>query len=85
MATNAEMLEEARTMYAAYVKAEAIVLTGQSYSIKDRTLTRAIQMGASGFLLKRIDEPLLRANRLGLLKSLFEQLNAVADISRLGV
>lgn len=41
MATNAEMLEEARTMYAAYVKAEAIVLTGQSYSIKDRTLTRA--------------------------------------------
>jgi glycyl-tRNA synthetase beta chain len=31
------------------------------------------------------DEPLIRANRLGLLKSLFEQLNAVADISRLAV
>lgn len=41
MATNAEMLAEAQAMYAAYVKAEAIVLTGQSYSIKDRTLTRA--------------------------------------------
>lgn len=32
-----------------------------------------------------VDEPLLRANRLGLLKALFEQLNAVADISRLVV
>lgn len=31
------------------------------------------------------DEPLVRANRLGLLKSLFDQLNAVADISRLAV
>ena len=31
------------------------------------------------------DEPLLRANRLGLLKSLYAQLNAVADISRLAV
>lgn len=41
MATNAEKLAEARAMYEAYVKAEAIVLTGQSYSIKDRTLTRA--------------------------------------------
>jgi glycyl-tRNA synthetase beta chain len=29
------------------------------------------------------DEPLTRANRLGLLKSLFDQLNAVADISKL--
>lgn len=31
------------------------------------------------------DDPALRANRLGLLKSLYEQLNAVADISRLAV
>ena len=31
------------------------------------------------------DEPLVRANRLGLLKALFDQLNAVADISRLAV
>jgi len=31
------------------------------------------------------DEPLVRANRLGLLKSLFDQLNAVADIARLAV
>jgi glycyl-tRNA synthetase beta chain len=31
------------------------------------------------------DEPLVRANRLGLLKSLHEQLNAVADISKLAV
>ncbi len=31
------------------------------------------------------DEPLVRANRLGLLKSLFDQLNAVADISKLAV
>ena len=31
------------------------------------------------------DEPLVRANRLGLLKALYDQLNAVADISRLAV
>ena len=31
------------------------------------------------------DDPALRANRLGLLKALFGQLNAVADISKLGV
>ena len=31
------------------------------------------------------DEPLVRANRLGLLNALFDQLNAVADISRLAV
>ena len=36
-------------------------------------------------VMVNVDEPLLRANRLGLLKSLFDQLNAVADISRLGV
>ena len=36
-------------------------------------------------VMVNVDEPLLRANRLGLLKALFEQLNAVADISRLAV
>ncbi len=36
-------------------------------------------------VMVNVDEPLLRANRLGLLKSLFDLLNAVADISRLGV
>ena len=32
-----------------------------------------------------VDDSAVRANRLGLLKALFEQLNAVADISKLGV
>ena len=36
-------------------------------------------------VMVNVDEPLVRANRLGLLKSLFDQLNAVADISRLAV
>ena len=36
-------------------------------------------------VMVNVDDPALRANRLGLLKSLFEQLNAVADISKLGV
>jgi glycyl-tRNA synthetase beta chain len=36
-------------------------------------------------VMVNVDEPLLRANRLGLLKALFDQLNAVADISRLAV
>ncbi|MDR3299756.1 MAG: glycine--tRNA ligase subunit beta [Candidatus Accumulibacter sp.] len=36
-------------------------------------------------VMVNVDEPALRANRLGLLKALFGQLNAVADISRLGV
>ncbi len=36
-------------------------------------------------VMVNVDEPLIRANRLGLLKSLFDLLNAVADISRLGV
>lgn len=36
-------------------------------------------------VMVNVDEPLLRGNRLGLLKALFEQLNAVADISRLAV
>ncbi|MDR2787932.1 MAG: glycine--tRNA ligase subunit beta [Candidatus Accumulibacter sp.] len=35
-------------------------------------------------VLVNVDEPALRANRLGLLEVLFAQLNAVADISRLG-
>ena len=36
-------------------------------------------------VMVNVDEPLIRANRLGLLKALFDQLNAVADISKLGV
>jgi glycyl-tRNA synthetase beta chain len=36
-------------------------------------------------VMVNVDDPKLRANRLGLLKGLFDQLNAVADISRLGV
>ncbi|MFZ4537785.1 glycine--tRNA ligase subunit beta [Propionivibrio sp.] len=36
-------------------------------------------------VMVNVDDPLLRANRLGLLKALFDQLNAVADISKLGV
>lgn len=36
-------------------------------------------------VMVNVEEPLLRANRLGLLKALHEQLNAVADISRLAV
>ena len=38
-----------------------------------------------GEVMVNVDEPLIRANRLGLLKSLFDLLNAVADISKLGV
>jgi glycyl-tRNA synthetase beta chain len=34
---------------------------------------------------QRSMNPLLRGNRLGLLKALFDQLNAVADISKLAV
>ena len=36
-------------------------------------------------VMVNVEEPLLRANRLGLLKALYAQLNAVADISRLAV
>ena len=36
-------------------------------------------------VMVNVEEPMLRANRLGLLKTLFDQLNAVADISKLGV
>ena len=36
-------------------------------------------------VMVNVDEPQIRANRLGLLKALFDQLNAVADISKLGV
>ncbi len=36
-------------------------------------------------VMVNVDDPALRANRLGLLKSLYGQLNAVADISRLAV
>jgi glycyl-tRNA synthetase beta chain len=36
-------------------------------------------------VLVNVDEPQLRANRLGLLRALFDQLNAVADIARLSV
>ena len=32
-----------------------------------------------------VPEPLLRGNRLGLLKTLFDQFNAVADIAKLAV
>ena len=36
-------------------------------------------------VMVNVDDVAVRANRLGLLKSLFDQLNAVADISKLGV
>ena len=36
-------------------------------------------------VMVNVDDAALRANRLGLLKSLYDQLNAVADISKLGV
>ena len=36
-------------------------------------------------VMVNVQEPLLRGNRLGLLKVLFDQFNAVADISRLAV
>ncbi|HRD89618.1 MAG: glycine--tRNA ligase subunit beta [Candidatus Accumulibacter sp.] len=36
-------------------------------------------------VMVNVHEPLLRGNRLGLLKALYEQLNAVADISKLAV
>ena len=36
-------------------------------------------------VMVNVDDPAVRANRLGLLKSLYDQLNAVADISKLGV
>jgi hypothetical protein len=41
MATKEEQLAEAQTMYTEYLNAEKAVLQGQSYSIGDRTLTRA--------------------------------------------
>ena len=36
-------------------------------------------------VMVNVSEPLLRGNRLGLLKALFDQLNAVADIAKLAV
>ncbi|MCM8613877.1 glycine--tRNA ligase subunit beta [Accumulibacter sp.] len=36
-------------------------------------------------VMVNVDEPLLRGNRLGLLRALYEELNAVADISKLAV
>jgi glycyl-tRNA synthetase beta chain len=36
-------------------------------------------------VMVNVHEPLLRNNRLGLLRALFDQLNAVADISKLAV
>jgi hypothetical protein len=41
MADPVYTLTEARAMLALYIEAEKVVLTGQSYTIKDRTLTRA--------------------------------------------
>lgn len=41
MATNQEKLIEAQSMYTEYMNAERAALQGQSYSIGDRTLTRA--------------------------------------------
>lgn len=39
--THPEALAEAQQMYASYLEAERTILQGQSYSIGDRTLTRA--------------------------------------------
>jgi len=41
MADPVYTLAEARAMLALYKEAETVVLTGQSYTIKDRTLNRA--------------------------------------------
>lgn len=41
MAIDQVKLSEAQTMYTEYLNAEKAILQGQSYSIGDRTLTRA--------------------------------------------
>ncbi len=41
MPTNAELIAEKTALLAEYQKAELAVLKNQSYTIKDRTLTRA--------------------------------------------
>lgn len=41
MATNEEALASATDMYVAYMSAEKAILSGQAYSIGDRTVTRA--------------------------------------------
>ena len=48
----------------------------------------AVRDEVDGFfdqVMVNVDDPAVRANRLGLLKALYEQLNAVADISKLAV
>jgi glycyl-tRNA synthetase beta chain len=62
-------------------------VAGQAYAEALRALA-SVRSEVDLFFDKvmvNVDDPALRANRLGLLKALFDQLNAVADISKLGV
>lgn len=62
-------------------------VAGEAYADALKTLA-AVRVEVDLFFDKvmvNVDDPALRANRLGLLKALFDQLNAVADISKLGV
>ena len=85
------LLEDAEKALFARIQAIAPVVTahvaGQAYAdaLKALASVRAEVDHFFDKVMVNVEDTAVRANRLGLLKALFDQLNAVADISKLGV
>ncbi len=75
-----ERVQEIAPVVAAHVASEAY-----ADALKALASVRAEVDHFFDKVMVNVDDPAVRANRLGLLKALFDQLNAVADISKLGV
>ena len=79
-----------KALFARVLEIEPIVkahVAGESYADALKALA-SVRTEVDHFFDKvmvNVDDSAVRANRLGLLKALFDQLNAVADISKLGV
>jgi glycyl-tRNA synthetase beta chain len=85
------LLEDAEKALFARIQAIAPVVSAhvasQSYAdaLKALASVRAEVDHFFDKVMVNVEDTAVRANRLGLLKALFDQLNAVADISKLGV
>ena len=85
MVEDAEMALFARVQEIAPVVSQHVATQAYAEALKVLATVRAEVDHFFDKVMVNVDDAAVRANRLGLLKALFDQLNAVADISKLGV
>ena len=85
MVEDAEKALFARVQEIAPVVSQHVATQAYAEALKVLATVRAEVDHFFDKVMVNVDDAAVRANRLGLLKALFDQLNAVADISKLGV